>query len=47
MSSLRPFSVAAFPSGADFLGRMRAVGYTDLAWKPVTFGIASLYYGRK
>lgn len=42
-----PDSVAAFPSGPDFLERMRAVGYTDLEWKPLTFGIASLYYGRK
>lgn len=42
-----PDSVAAFPSGPDFLGRMRAVGYADLQWKPLTFGIASLYYGRK
>jgi len=42
-----PDSVAAFPSGPDFLGRMRAVGYSDLQWKPLTFGIASLYYGRK
>jgi len=42
-----PDSVAAFPSGPDFLGRMRQVGYTDLEWKPLTFGIASLYYGRK
>lgn len=42
-----PDSVAAFPSGPDFLGRMRAAGYTDLQWKPLTFGIASLYYGRK
>ncbi|NBB99430.1 MAG: bifunctional demethylmenaquinone methyltransferase/2-methoxy-6-polyprenyl-1,4-benzoquinol methylase UbiE [Bacteroidetes bacterium] len=42
-----PDSVAAFPSGPAFLGRMRAVGYSDLQWKPLTFGIASLYYGRK
>ena len=42
-----PDSVAAFPSGEDFLERMRTSGYADLAWKPLTFGIASLYKGRK
>ncbi len=42
-----PDSVAAFPSGEDFLERMRTSGYTDLSWKPLTFGIASLYKGRK
>lgn len=42
-----PDSVAAFPSGPDFLERMRSAEYTDLQWKPLTFGIASLYYGRK
>jgi demethylmenaquinone methyltransferase/2-methoxy-6-polyprenyl-1,4-benzoquinol methylase len=41
-----PESVAAFPDGADFLQHMRAAGYTDLRWEPLTFGIASLYRGR-
>jgi len=41
-----PNSVAAFPDGHDFLQRMRAVGFTDLEWTPLTFGIASLYEGR-
>jgi demethylmenaquinone methyltransferase/2-methoxy-6-polyprenyl-1,4-benzoquinol methylase len=41
-----PDSVAAFPDGDDFLLRMRAAGYYDLAWEPLTFGIASLYRGR-
>ena len=40
-----PNSVAAFPDGADFLGRMAQSGYTDLLWRPLTFGIASLYRG--
>ncbi len=40
-----PRSVAAFPDGSDFLDRMDASGYTDLLWKPLTFGIASLYRG--
>jgi demethylmenaquinone methyltransferase/2-methoxy-6-polyprenyl-1,4-benzoquinol methylase len=41
-----PSSVAAFPDGADFLRRMSQVGYVDLEWIPLTFGIASLYTGR-
>lgn len=40
-----PESVAAFPDGPDFLARMQAAGYDDLLWKPLTFGIASLYRG--
>ena len=41
-----PESVAAFPDGADFLGEMRAAGFTDVAEKRLTFGVASLYRGR-
>jgi demethylmenaquinone methyltransferase/2-methoxy-6-polyprenyl-1,4-benzoquinol methylase len=41
-----PDSVAAFPDGEAFLDRLRGVGYRDLHWKPLTFGIASLYKGR-
>ena len=40
-----PDSVAAFPDGADFLARMEAAGYHALTWRPLTFGIASLYRG--
>jgi demethylmenaquinone methyltransferase/2-methoxy-6-polyprenyl-1,4-benzoquinol methylase len=40
-----PRSVKAFPDGAGFLDRMREAGYTDLLWRPLTFGIASLYRG--
>jgi len=40
-----PNSVAAFPSGADFLDRMQASGFDNLLWTPLTFGIASLYRG--
>jgi demethylmenaquinone methyltransferase/2-methoxy-6-polyprenyl-1,4-benzoquinol methylase len=40
-----PNSVAAFPDGPDFLARMEASGFADLAWTPLTFGIASLYRG--
>lgn len=41
-----PDSVAAFPDGQDFLGRMENVGFSDLEWQSLTFGIASLYRGR-
>ncbi len=41
-----PSSVAAFPDGVDFLRRMERVGFADLEWTPLTFGIASLYTGR-
>ena len=41
-----PNSVAAFPDGHDFLRHMESVGFADLEWVPLTFGIASLYKGR-
>jgi demethylmenaquinone methyltransferase/2-methoxy-6-polyprenyl-1,4-benzoquinol methylase len=37
--------VAAFPDGPDFLARMQAAGFTTLTWRPLTFGIVSLYKG--
>jgi len=40
-----PSSVAAFPDGTDFLDRLDESGYADLLWRPLTFGIASLYRG--
>lgn len=42
-----PASVARFPSPGEMLERMRAAGFTDVAWKPYTFGIAGLYRGTK
>ncbi len=42
-----PSSVAAFPDGPDFLNRMSESGYSDLLWRPLTFGIASLYRGTR
>lgn len=41
-----PDSVEAFPDGTDFLARMTQAGFDELTWKPLTFGIASLYKGR-
>ena len=40
-----PESIAAFPSGEDFLGIMKSAGYSNVQQKPLTFGIASLYKG--
>lgn len=42
-----PESVDVFPAGDAFVERMRAAGYRDIRWKPLTFGIASLYKGRR
>ena len=42
-----PASVDVFPSGEDFLNRLRAAEYRDEEWEPLTFGIASLYSARK
>lgn len=41
-----PASVDVFPSGDAFLERLREAGYVDVEWKPLTFGIASLYSAR-
>lgn len=40
-----PESVAAFPDGEDFMSVMREVGFIETEWKPLTFGVASLYRG--
>lgn len=40
-----PDSVEAFPDGEAFLNHLRATGYQNLQWTPLTFGIASLYKG--
>jgi len=42
-----PESVNQFPDGADFLKHMEKVGYTENQQLKLTFGIASIYYGRK
>ncbi|MGL4597275.1 MAG: bifunctional demethylmenaquinone methyltransferase/2-methoxy-6-polyprenyl-1,4-benzoquinol methylase UbiE [Bacteroidia bacterium] len=45
--SYLPESVSAFPDGEDFLNVLRQAGFTDVTCQPVTFGIASIYTGRK
>jgi len=42
-----PDSVSAFPFGQDFLNEMEIAGFRDLRERQLTFGIASLYFGRK
>jgi demethylmenaquinone methyltransferase/2-methoxy-6-polyprenyl-1,4-benzoquinol methylase len=40
-------SVEAFPSGREFLDIFSAVGFSEVKWKPLTFGVASVYSGKK
>lgn len=42
-----PESIAAFPEGQDFKDIMAKVGYKNIDAKPVTGGIATIYYGFK
>lgn len=42
-----PESVSQFPDGKDFLNHMEKVGYTANKQLKLTFGIASIYSGRK
>lgn len=42
-----PASVLNFPPPRGFAAIMRNAGFTDIAWKPLTAGIATLYIGRR
>jgi len=42
-----PDSVSEFPHGKEFLNILTKVGFKDPIHKPLTFGIASIYTGRK
>jgi demethylmenaquinone methyltransferase/2-methoxy-6-polyprenyl-1,4-benzoquinol methylase len=42
-----PESVEAFPDGEAFVGILSKLGYKDIACRPVTFGISSIYVARK
>ena len=42
-----PESVAAFPYGQDFLEIMQKVGFVFTRNETLTFGISSIYYGKK
>lgn len=40
-------SVEDFPYGDKFLGMMKSAGFSNLAMRPLTFGVAMLYIGDK
>jgi demethylmenaquinone methyltransferase/2-methoxy-6-polyprenyl-1,4-benzoquinol methylase len=42
-----PESVEAFPDGTDFEMILKTVGFKEIACKPLTFGISSIYTARK
>ena len=42
-----PESVMEFPDGEALADRLRRHGLRDVRWHPLTFGIATLYVGRK
>jgi demethylmenaquinone methyltransferase / 2-methoxy-6-polyprenyl-1,4-benzoquinol methylase len=42
-----PASVLEFPDGEALAERLRRHGLHDVRWHPLTFGIATLYVGRK
>src|SRR5436309_2873903 len=42
-----PESVLQFPDGEALAERLRGHGLIDVAWHPMTFGIATLYVGTK
>ena len=42
-----PASVFAFPQGEEFLNIMRNAGFSNVSQRRLSFGIASLYIGKK
>ena len=42
-----PESVGQFPQGAEFVGRLRGAGLREIRVYPFSFGIATLYVGKK
>lgn len=42
-----PESVVNFPDSQTFGGIMTSAGFTDVTWKKMTFGIVTLYVGKK
>lgn len=45
--SYLPESVAAFPDGIQFTDLMKKVGFQHTKWRPLAFGICSIYTGTK
>ncbi|MBF9252362.1 bifunctional demethylmenaquinone methyltransferase/2-methoxy-6-polyprenyl-1,4-benzoquinol methylase UbiE [Pontibacter sp. 172403-2] len=42
-----PESVQAFPDGQDFINIFQEVGFKNIRWHSLTFGISSIYTGKK
>ena len=42
-----PESVEAFPDGTDFVAILKNTGFKNIACKPLTFGISSIYTAQK
>ena len=42
-----PASVSEFPYGEALADVMRGCGLEEVRWRPLTFGVATLYWGRK
>ncbi len=42
-----PRSVAHFPSGAALADRLRAAGFANVTWQPLTFGVAALHVAER
>ncbi|KAA9350023.1 bifunctional demethylmenaquinone methyltransferase/2-methoxy-6-polyprenyl-1,4-benzoquinol methylase UbiE [Larkinella humicola] len=42
-----PESMQAFPDGPDFIRVLEQAGFTQTRWIPLTFGICSIYTGKK
>lgn len=42
-----PESVAAFPDGKQFIDLMKKIGFENTKWRPLAFGICSIYTGTK
>lgn len=40
-----PLSVSKFPSGDELASRLERIGFADVSWKPLTFGIAAIHVG--
>ncbi|MDH5602653.1 MAG: bifunctional demethylmenaquinone methyltransferase/2-methoxy-6-polyprenyl-1,4-benzoquinol methylase UbiE [Cyclobacteriaceae bacterium] len=45
--SYLPESVRAFPDGNEFIEKLKEAGFKNTTWKPLTFGISSIYTGQK
>lgn len=42
-----PKSVAHFPAEEELASRMRAIGFDDVRWQSLTFGVAAIHSGTK